>query len=427
MKSRRAIGVLALMTASCLAACNDERPPSPPAGSTYELPWGAVPVESWDQKGRDEFQATLVRSIRQRLSDLRSGSPGARLPYQILALSGGGSRGAYGAGVLSGWTKRGDRPEFEVVTGISTGALMATHTFLGSDYDDALRVYTQVSNDEIFRPRGRLEMLLSDSVFDSTPLRELLERTIDEETLELVARQHRSGRRLFVGTTNLDANAFVVWEMGAIADSDRPDKLQRYRDVILASASFPIKFPPVYIPVEHGDQTYYQMHVDGGARETVFFYDFVDEFGDALEELGLQDSDVHAEVYVLYNGELYSRAEYNPVSGSILAMTGATVVSLMRKVTLGSVYRLWVTALGSGADFHISFIPPEFDLSPNPLEFDPDEMQRLFELGYGRVLRGEAWETQMAPASQEEFLELIDPRQSIDRLEERPWLRDDVE
>jgi hypothetical protein len=108
-------------------------------------------------------------------------------------------------------------------------------------------------------------------------------------------------------------------------------------------------------------------------------------------------------------------------------MTGATVGSLMRKVTLGSIYRLWVMALGSGADFHISFIPPEFELSPDPLEFDPDEMQRLFELGYGRVLRGEAWETQKAPASQEEFLELIDPRQAIDRLEERPWLRDDVE
>ncbi len=427
MKARRAIGVLALLTVSCVAACDNARPPSPPAGETYQLPWGAVPVESWDQKGRDEFQATLVRSIRERLHEIRSGNPGARLPYQILALSGGGSRGAYGAGVLSGWTKRGDRPEFEVVTGISTGALMATHTFLGSDYDDELRVYTQVSNDEIFRPRGRLEMLLSDSVYDSMPLRELLARTINEETLELVARQHRLGRRLFVGTTNLDANAFVVWEMGAIADSDRPDKLQRYRDVILASASFPIKFPPVYIPVEHGDQTYYQMHVDGGARETVFFYDFVDEFGEALEELGLQDSDVHAEIYLLNNGELYSRAEYNPVSGSILAMTGATVASLMRKVTLGSIYRLWVMALGSGADFHISFIPPEFDLSPNPLEFDPGEMQRLFELGYGRVLRGEAWETQKAPASQEEFLELIDPRQSIDRLEERPWLRDDVE
>jgi hypothetical protein len=427
MTSRSANVVLALLAVAAVSGCGDKRPPPPPADETYRLPWGAVPVESWDQKGRDEFQATLVRSIEARLGALRSANPGARLPYQVLALSGGGSRGAYGAGVLTGWTARGDRPEFEVVTGISTGALMATQAFLGSEFDERLTTYTRVGNDEIFRRRGKLEMLFSDSMLDSTPLRELLAATIDEETLELVAAQHRRGRRLFLGTTNLDANAFVVWEMGAIAASDRPDKLQRYRDVVLASASFPIKLPPVYIRVEHGGKTYYQMHVDGGARETVFFYDFVDEFGEALEELGLDDSDVHGEIYLLNNGSLYSRTAYTPVSGSVLGVTGATLTSLMRKVTLGSLYRLWVLALGTGADFHLSFIPPEFELSPDPLHFDPEEMQRLFDLGYERAIGREAWQSQEAPATREEFLALIDPRQKIDRLEKRPWLRDDVE
>jgi hypothetical protein len=427
MNGRRAIAVWALLSVTCLAACATTRPAAPPDDETYRVPWGAVPVETWDKKGKDEFQATLERSIRKRLGELRSEHPGARLPYQILALSGGGSRGAYGAGVLIGWTKRGDRPEFEVVTGISTGALMATAAFLGSDFDDELRVYTEVTSDEIYRTRGTLELLRSESAFDTTPLRELLERRIDEATLDLVAHEHRRGRRLFVGTTNLDANAFVVWEMGAIAASDRPDKLQRYRDVILASASFPIAFPPVYIPVRYGDRTYHQMHVDGGARETVFFFDFLDEFEEAMEEIGLRDSDIHAELYLLNNAEIYARAEFHRVEASILSVAGATMASLMRKATLGSLYRLWVIALSGGADFHISYIPPEFELSRNPLEFDPDEMKRLFDLGYGKAIRGEAWETQMAPASQAELLKLIDPHTSIDRLEERPWLRDDVE
>lgn len=425
--SRGLLAIAALLPALVLAGCAAKRPPPPPAGETLRMPWGSVPTDRWDREADDAFRDNLVESMRARIEQLRAANPGARVPYRVLSISGGGSRGSYGAGVLVGWTDAGDRPEFDVVTGISTGALMATAAFLGTEHDDDLRIYTEINNDDVFHKRGILSIFQDDALLDTKPLRDLIARTIDAETLALVAREHARGRRLFVGTTNLDAQAFVVWDMGAIAASDHPDKLERYRDVVLASASYPMAFPPVYIPVSSDGQTWYQMHVDGGVRETVFFYDFIDEYGEALEQLGMDASSVHPELYLLNNGTLYARDVTKPVGGSTISIGLASFGSLMRKAALSSLYRLWVLALRGGADFHISFIPPDFELSENPLEFDPEEMRRLFELGEGRSRRGEAWGVQPAPRSQQELLELIDPRKTIDQLEARPWLEEGVE
>jgi hypothetical protein len=418
--------VAALLIVPFALACAGPRVNGPTAGEPYRLPWGAVPVESWDRPDGDAFQKTLADSIQRRLVALRAANPSARLPYRVLSLSGGGSRGAYGAGLLIGWTDTGERPEFDVVTGISTGALMATHAFLGSDYDEGLRVYRDVTNDDVYEERSLLAILSNDSVFDTAPLRKLLERTLTPAVIARVAEENGKGRRLFIGTTNLDAQTFVVWDMGAIAASTRRDRLQRYRDVVLASASFPIAFPPVYISVETENGSYEQMHVDGGARETVFFYDFLDEYSDAMRSLGLDDEDVHSEVYLLNNGPIYATGKYKPVKPLSLSVAGATISSLMRKATLGSLYRMWVLALSTGADIHMAYIPPEFPLSENPLNFSREEMLKLFQLGYDKALRGDAWFSQLAPKSQEELTDLINPVSSIDTLENAPWLRGDA-
>jgi predicted acylesterase/phospholipase RssA len=342
----------------------------------------------------------------------------------MLALSGGGSHGAFGAGVLIGWTKSGSRPQFDVVTGISTGALIATFAFLGSDYDDGLRLYTEVSNKDIYRKRGRLKGLFSDAFVDTAPLRQLIADQVTEETLAQVALAHAAGRRLFVGTVNLDANAFTVWDMGAIAVSDRPDKLQRYRDVILASASLPVFFPPVYIPVDIGEERYWQMHVDGGVREPVFFYDFVEELVQAFAEVGLDiDKEVHPEFFVLHNGTLYAEATYKPVKPRSLSIARASVDNLMRKNTVSSLYRLWVQAMVYGADFHIAYIPPEFDVDWGATEFDPEKMRRLFDFAYQRAAKGTAFVTQRAVSDYDELIRLLDPMQVLDPLEARPQFR----
>jgi hypothetical protein len=374
-----------------------------------------------DQSIIDNF----VQSLRGKRDLHQQAGRTDKIPYRALTISGGGSRGAYGAGVLSGWTVRGDRPQFDVVTGISTGALMATHVFLGPEFDDDLLMYKKISNDDVFRKRSILETLRGTSALDTTPLRETLLSIITDEILDLVAAEHRKGRRLFIGTTNLDANVFVIWDMGEIAESERPDRMKRYIDVVLASASFPIAFPPVYLDVDNGAFT--EMHADGGVRETVFFFDFdlIKEVRSAMEAAGFSESEFKQELYLLTNGPLASigTKTYKPVEGTLGAVADASITSLLTKVTQGSIYRLWVLAMVHGADFHLSFVPPDFELTSGSLTFDPVEQTALFERGYQQALDGSAWATQHAPTSTEELIQnIVNPASSFDGNELPAWL-----
>jgi hypothetical protein len=254
---------------------------------------------------------------------------------------------------------------------------------------------------------------------------------ITEETLNLVAAEYRKGRRLFIGTTNLDANTFVIWDMGNIAESERPDRMKRYIDVVLASASFPIAFPPVYLDVDGPTGAYTEMHADGGVRETVFFFDFdlIKGVRRAMEAAGFSESEFKQELYLLTNGPLASigTKTYKPVEGTLGAIADASITSLLTKVTQGSIYRLWVLAMVHGADFHLSFVPPDFELSSGSLTFDPVEQTALFERGYQQALDGTAWATQYAPTSTEELIQnIVDPASSFDGTNLPAWLdRDD--
>jgi len=196
------------------------RPTPPPDAADYGTPWGAVDLETIDTLTPSGVQTTITEALRSE--DIADRGSDGRLHYDFLALSGGGSYGAFGAGVLCGWTERGDRPDFKVVTGISTGALQATPAFLGSAYDHLLkRFYTTITNDNIFRRRSTVTTLFADGTLDSTPLRRLLEGAIDDDVFAAVAAKHRAGHRLFIGTSNMDANEFAIWDMGAIAASGR--------------------------------------------------------------------------------------------------------------------------------------------------------------------------------------------------------------
>ena len=415
-------GAAMLLLVAILNACaTTPRPTPPPAGVPVDQPWGSVPAQL-----TDSFSDSLVDSLRAKFEQAQAAADAGKIPYRALTLSGGGSRGAYGAGVLSGWTERGDRPQFDVVTGISTGALMATHAFLGSDFDAELALYKNLTNDDVFQERGTIATLRSTAALDTAPLREKLASVISEETLDLVAAEYHEGRRLFIGTTNLDANLFTIWDMGAIADSDRPDRFERYIDVIMASAAFPVAFPPVYIEVQGETGTYTQMHGDGGVRETAFFFDFIEEIERAADAAGLSITDFKQELYLLNNGPIATLGikTYRPTEGNLLAVADATITSLLAKVTQGSVYRLWVLAMVDGADFHFSFVPSDYEFTTGSLTFDPDEQTALYELGYRQALDGSAWATQLAPTSTEELLQLIvEPTSRFDTEEPPLWLR----
>lgn len=407
--------VIPLLVGACAGT---QRPTPPVKGEPVVLPWGAVTLERASASDRGERRDAMSAALRARIAAKLAETDQGIVAYRVLAISGGGSRGAYGAGLLTGWSEHGDRPEFDVVTGISTGALMATHAFLGTGFDDGLQIYRRTRNEDVFKPRGKLAAFNDDALLDTAPLRATLSALLTEDIVRRVADEHAKGRRLYIGTTSLDANTFTVWDMGAIAASDRPDKVQRYRDVIRASAAFPIAFPPVYFEVERPDGTRYtQMHADGGLRQTVFFYDFVDEWQDALRAEGVNASHVRPMLYLLNNDRIHGRVRYSPVKGRTMSIAGASIDTLMRQTLLNSVYRLWVTALSNRADFHIAFIPPDFDLSDNSLLFDNAEMEQLYQLGYQRARSGDAWFTQKAPDTVEELARLINPRDTMDRLE----------
>jgi len=189
---------------------------------------------------------------------------------------------------------------------------------------------------------------------------------------------------------------------------------------VMASASIPALFPPVYIPVEAGDQTYWQMHVDGGVREMVFGYEFREDLARVAGELGLERSELDGQVYLLHNGTLLATSTYLPVKASSLEIARTSVLTLIRTSSNASVYRVYVEALASGLDFHIAYIPREYDLELELQKFDTAAMQRLFEFGRTEAAAGRAWHTTRASEDIDETLRLLDPSRLRQAIEGRP-------
>ncbi len=236
-----------------------------PGMPDVRAPWGRV---------SDAMTKDLARSFQQESPTDFPVGPDGYIHYPHLALSGGGANGAFGAGLLNGWSKMGTRPTFKIVTGVSTGALMAPYAFLGPPYDVTLReFYTTTASRQIFQMLSIIPQLLGgESLADTGPLRATLEQTVDAAFLQAIARAHESGRRLYIGTVDLDSQRFIVWNMGLIATSGHPGAVQLFRNVMLASASVPIAFPPVFFDVEtEGGRRYDEMHVDGAVAANLFY------------------------------------------------------------------------------------------------------------------------------------------------------------
>ena len=239
--------------------------------SQVKLP-GIPGARAWGDEVNESFTRYFLESMKQEKAAF--GKDFAKKPGIFLALSGGGDDGAFGAGVLCGWTAHGDRPQFKLVTGISTGALIAPFAFLGSSYDETLRhLYTGISSQDILRKNSLLTVLWRESLADTKPLANMLERYVDEAMVAEVAAEHKKGRRLIIGTTQLDAQRLVLWDMGAIASSGSPDAVKLFRKIMLTSASIPGAFPPQYIKVEADGNFYEEMHVDGGTTAEVVLYE----------------------------------------------------------------------------------------------------------------------------------------------------------
>ena len=241
-------------------------PAVPEASTTRATAMQPTPIRYLVSRDTSGFATEAIALFDKERAYLASqGQNGPMPPANYLAISGGGDNGAYGAGFLNGWTAAGTRPLFKVVTGVSTGALIAPFAFLGPKYDYVLeRVYTTSSQADIFKKRGLIKGVTSDAMADSQPLANLIASYATRELLDEIAAEYAKGRILLVGTANLDSLEPVVWNMTAIAASQDPNALELFRRILLASASIPAAFPPVMIDVTVDGTTFQEMHVDGG-------------------------------------------------------------------------------------------------------------------------------------------------------------------
>ena len=345
---------------------------------------GLPDVRFWADGDPAAFMAAARQAVEWEQAYLAStGHQGPLPPANFLAISGGGENGAFGAGLLVGWTAAGTRPEFKGVTGISTGALTAPFAFLGPAYDDRLReVYTTLSAKDVMHPRGFLAALFDDAMADNSPLRKTVAKYFDQTMLDAIVAEHRKGRILLIGTTNLDARRPVIWNIGAIADSGHPRALELVHDVLVASAAIPGAFPPVMIDVEVDGTAYEEMHVDGGASTQVFLYP---------PQLNVASSGVSRErvLYVIRNARL--DPEWAQVERQVMSIAGRAISSLIQTQGVGDLYRIYLTTQRDGFDFNLAYIPKSFTRTLKE-PFETAYMQELFELGYDLAVAGYPWE-----------------------------------
>lgn len=345
-------------------------------------------IRIWGDALGDEEAAKILAIRREALRDsLRDliGS-GETIENTTLALSGGGPDGAFGAGLLAGWTERGDRPEFQLVTGVSTGAIIAIFAYLGPDYDDALReIYTTYESRDLVTPTIFAGLTGGTALADTRGYRGLIESYLDDETVAKIADAYRSGRVLLIGTTNIDASRPVIWNVGAIAASGHPDAARLIHDVVQASSAIPAAFPPVIIPVDAGGRRYDEMHVDGGATQQVMLYSPSLRANNATSDLGIT---FDRDIYVIMNNKLDK--PYSPVRPRLLSIAGTAASSLIGGSGSGDIYRIMAIAARDGFDLNITAIPRDFDAEPEEL-FDPVYMGALYQLGYDAGLAGDRW------------------------------------
>ncbi|UCC14625.1 MAG: patatin-like phospholipase family protein [Gammaproteobacteria bacterium] len=361
--------LLSLLLAGC-ASAPPERTLSRAPASYATLPNGNDPLHP---EQLSPLYASMVANPGDNVIRTMERKRGHAL--NLLSISGGGQNGAFGAGFLNGWRESGGRPEFDIVGGVSTGALLSTHALLGTEADDALleEMYTQITKDDIYRSR-RIASILSgtDSLRDTAPLQALIAKYITRETLARVAAAYDEGRLLYVGTTNVDYGQTWVWNMSLIA---KAGKIELYRKVLLASASFPVVFPPVEIDGH--------LFVDGAARSNI-----------VVAGMGGQEKPnppLHGagNLYLINNG----RANQPPdaLRRALGPVAAATISVMMDQSMQTALTRSYFGARLLGYTFNVVAIPDDLDIGHDPLAFDPVQMRTAFDAGRAMAKQEQPW------------------------------------
>jgi hypothetical protein len=381
------LGVICLTIG--LSACSTLPRNALPGNLAHQATIPGMPViRAYGGERSDAMMADLAASFAQESPlDFPVAADGL-IHYPHLALSGGGQNGAFGAGLINGWSKNGTRPVFKIVTGVSSGAMMAPFVFLGPEYDDELEeFYTNTSSRNVFSRLSILPQLLGgESLLDSGPLQAMIAKLVDAEFLSKVADAHKNGRRLYIGTVDLDSQLLVVWNMGLIASSGRPEALDLFRKIMLASSSIPVAFPPVLFKVEADGRQYDELHVDGAVKATVFYSAGVFNFESAQKSSprgpGRED------IYVIHNGQL--GPVHDETRRTLASIAYRSIEVAAKSAVIGDLFFIYTGAQRSQSGFYWVTIPTEVSLESNEM-FDPVTMRRLFDFGITKAQRNDFW------------------------------------
>lgn len=306
-------------------------------------------------------------------------------PVNVLAVSAGGKYGAYVAGQLVGWSERGDRPTFDIATGVSGGIMPAVFGFLGPKYDASMRrLFLDLKSDDLFKYRPVIYLATKQTLGTSQPLSELLEREVTDEVIDDLAQAFREGRRCLISTMNIHTRRMAIWDLTAIAASGRTDRKCLIRKICVAGASIPGFVEPIEFDVTVDGCRYVELHCDGGAVCQSFFRLTVDQT--AEQRLPAPEG---SNLYCMTSGKLYADPLQGKLSmlSKIRSATSATLYALYR----GNLYQMYTVCIASGMKFHLCALKPEFEIAPESMKFNPDDMSRLFCHGYEVGRAGIVW------------------------------------
>ncbi|WP_102313281.1 patatin-like phospholipase family protein [Vibrio cyclitrophicus] len=310
----------------------------------------------------------------------------------ILALSGGGANGAFGAGILIGLEESGQLKDYSIVTGISAGALMAPFVFIGGDaFSKMKKVMLNINDKSVLGKKNFLNTVFKDAFTDGEHLYQFIAEAFPEPMIEQIATQHRSGKRLFIGTTHFDSGELVIWNVGAIANSDMPNKSELIYKVLAASASIPGVFPPQFINVEHEGVIFEELHVDGGLATQVFFNPSNFDYQQISDSLGLETS---PQLDIIRNGSL--KAPYHSLRDKGLDLVAKSVSSLTLAQTRGDLYRMKYICEINNIDMQFTYMEHDFSYAKRTKDmFAEHYLLTIYKYGYHKATRGKPWVTEL--------------------------------